>query len=62
MSQQHEQQQERSRLKNQTKAFYQATRRANPVVRSLEQSSDIARKRIAREVPGIALQLRWQYK
>jgi hypothetical protein len=53
MSQHHEQQQERSRLKNQTKALYQATRRANPVVRSLEQSSDTARKRIAREKPGV---------
>jgi hypothetical protein len=40
-------------LKNQTKALYQATRRANPVVRSLEQSSDTARKRIAREEPGV---------
>ena len=53
MSQNHEQQQERSRLKNQTKALYQATRRANPVVRSLEQSSDTGRKRIAREEPGV---------
>jgi hypothetical protein len=53
MSQHHEQQQERSRLKNQTKALYQATRRANPVVRSLEQSSNTGQKRIAREVPGV---------
>jgi len=53
MSQHHEQQQERSRLKNQTKALYQATRLANPVVRSLEQSSDTGRKRIAREEPGV---------
>jgi hypothetical protein len=52
-SQHHEQQQERSRLKNQTKALYQATRRANPVVRSLEQSSNTGQKRIAREVPGV---------
>jgi hypothetical protein len=44
MSQHHEQQQERRRLKNQTKALYQATRRANPVMRSLEQSSDTERK------------------
>jgi hypothetical protein len=50
MSQHHEQQQERSRLKNQSKALYQATRRANPVVRSLEQSSDTARKRLLRLV------------
>ena len=60
MSQNHEQQQERSRLKNQTKALYQATRRANPVVRSLEQSSDTARKRIAREEPGVREQRREQ--
>jgi hypothetical protein len=53
MSQHHDQQQERSGLKNQTKAFYQATRRANPVVRSLEQSSDTGPKRIAREVLGV---------
>jgi hypothetical protein len=53
MSQRHEQQQERSQLKNQTKALYQATRRANPVVRSLEQSSNTGRKRIAREVSGV---------
>ena len=53
MRQHHEQQQERIRLKNQTKALYQATRRANPVVRSLEQSSDTARRRIAREEPGV---------
>ena len=53
MSQHHEQQQERSRLKNQTKALYQAQRRANPVVRSLEQSSDTGRRRIAREVLGV---------
>jgi len=60
MSQDHEQQQERSRLKNQTKAFYQAQRHANPVVRSLEQSSDTARKRIAREEPGVREQRREQ--
>ena len=60
MSQNHEQQQERSRLKNQTKAVYQATRRANPVVRSLEQSSDTGRKRIAREEPGVREQRREQ--
>jgi hypothetical protein len=53
MSQHHEQQHEKSRLKNQTKAFYQATRHANPVVRSLEQSSDTGRRRIAREVLGV---------
>ena len=53
MSQHHEQRQERSRLKNQTKALYQATRRANPVVRNLEQSSDTGRRRIAREVLGV---------
>ena len=53
MSQDHEQQQERIRLKNQTKALYQATRRANPVSRSLEQSSDTARKCVAREEPGV---------
>ncbi len=53
MSQDHEQQQERIRLRNETKALYQATRRANPVLRSLEQSSDTGRKRIAREVPGV---------
>ena len=52
MSQHHEQQQERRRLKNQTKALYQAQRRANPVVRSLEQSST-GRRRIAREVLGV---------
>jgi len=33
MSQDHEQQQERIQLKNQTKALYQATRPANPVLR-----------------------------
>ena len=60
MSQHHEQQQERSRLKNQTKALFQATRRANPVVRSLEQSSDTGRKRIAREEPGVREQRREQ--
>ena len=60
MSQDHEQQQERIRLKNQTKALYQATRRANPVLRSLEQSSDTARKRIAREEPGVREQRREQ--
>ncbi len=53
MSQHHEQQQERSRLKNQTKALYQAQRRANPVVRSLEQSADTGRRRIAWEVLGV---------
>jgi len=53
MSQHHEQQQERRRLKNQTKSLYQAQRRANPVVRSLEQSSDTGRRRIAREVLGV---------
>ena len=53
MSQHHEQQQERRRLKNQTKALYQAQRRANPVVRSLERSSDTGRRRIAREEPGV---------
>jgi hypothetical protein len=53
MSQLHEQQQERRQLKNQTKALYQAQRRANPVVRSLEQSSDTGRRRIAREVLGV---------
>ncbi len=53
MSQVHEQQQERSRLKNQTKALYQAQRRTNPVVRSLEQSSDTGQRRIAREVLGV---------
>ena len=58
MSQDNEQQQERRRLKNQTKAIYQATRRANPVTRSLEQSSDTARKRIAREEPGVREQRR----
>jgi K+-sensing histidine kinase KdpD len=60
MSQHHEQQQERSRLKNQTKALYQATRRANPVVRSLKQSSDSGRKRIASEEPGVREQRREQ--
>jgi len=60
MSQDHEQQQERIRLKNQTKTHYQATRRANPVLRSLEQSSDIAQKRIAREEPGVREQRREQ--
>jgi hypothetical protein len=34
-------------MKNQTKALYQAQRRANPVVRSLEQSSDNVRRRNA---------------
>jgi len=53
MSQHHEQQQERSQLKNQTKTLYQATRRVNPVVRSLEQSSDTEQKCIAREEPGV---------
>ena len=60
MTQDHEQQQERSRLKNQTKALYQAQRRANPVVRSLEQSSDTERKCIAREEPGVREQRREQ--
>ena len=60
MSQHHEQQQERSRLKNQTKALYQAKWRANPVVRSLEQSSDTERKRVAREEPGVREQRREQ--
>ena len=41
MSQHHEQQQERRRLKNKTKARYQAQRRANPVVRSLERSTSL---------------------
>jgi hypothetical protein len=50
MSQHHEQQQERTRLKNQTKALYQAQRRSNLVVRSLEQSSNTGRRRIAQEV------------
>jgi len=53
MSQHHEQQQVRSRLKNQTKALYQAQRRANPLVRSLEQLSNTGRRRIAREEPGV---------
>ena len=53
MSQHHEQQQERSRLKNQTKALYQAQRHANPVVRSLERSSDTGQRCIAREVLGV---------
>jgi hypothetical protein len=53
MSQHHDQQQERSRLKNQIKALYQAQRRANPVVRSLEQSSDTGQRHIAREVLGV---------
>jgi len=60
MSQDHEQQQERSQLKNQTKALYQAERRANPVVRSLEQSSDTGQKCIAREEPGVREQRREQ--
>ena len=58
MSEDHEQQQERIRLKNQTKALYQAQRRANPVVRSLERSSDTGRRRIAREEPGVQEQRR----
>jgi hypothetical protein len=33
--------------KNQTKALYQVRRHANPVVRSLEQSSDNVRRRNA---------------
>ena len=53
MSQHHEQQQERSRFKKQTNALYQAQKPANPVVRSLEQSSDTGRRRIAREVLGV---------
>ncbi len=53
MSQHHEHQQERRRLKNQTKSLYQAQRRANHVVRSLEQSSDTGQRRIAREVLGV---------
>jgi len=60
MSQHHEQQQERIWLKNQTKALYQATRCANPVLRSLEQSSDTGRKCIAREEPGVREQRREQ--
>jgi len=55
MSQHHEQQQERSQLKNQNKALYQGQRRANPVVRSLEQCSNTntGRRQIAREVLGV---------
>jgi len=53
MSQHHEQQQEKSWLKNQTKALYQAQRHSNPVERSLEQSSDTGQKRIAREEPRV---------
>jgi len=60
MSQHLEQQQEKSRLKNQTKALYQVTRRANPVVRRLEQSSDTEQKCIAREEPGVREQRREQ--
>ena len=60
MSQDHEQQQKRIRLKNQTKALYQVTRRTNPVLRSLEQSSDTEQKRIAREEPGLQEQRREQ--
>ena len=60
MSQDHEQQQERIRLRNQTKALYQATRRANSVLRSLEKSSDTGRKHIAREEPGVREQRREQ--
>ena len=60
MSQHHEQQQERIWLKNQTKALYQATRHANPVLRSLEKSSVTGRKRIAREEPGVREQRREQ--
>jgi len=60
MSQHHEQQQEKSQLKNQTKALYQTTRCANPVVRRLEQSSDTERKLIAREEPGVREQRREQ--
>ncbi len=59
MSQHHEQQQVMSRLKNQTKALYQAQRRANPPVRSLEQSSNTGQRRIAREEPGVQEQ-RWE--
>ena len=47
-------------MKNQTKALYQATRRADPVVRMLEQSSDTERKRITREEPGVREQRREQ--
>jgi hypothetical protein len=47
-------------LKNQTKALYQAQRRADPVKRRLEQSSDTARKRITREEPGVREQRREQ--
>ena len=39
--------------KKQTKALYQAQRHANPVVRSLEQSSDTGQRRNAREVLGV---------
>ncbi len=53
MSERHEQQQERRQLKNQTKALYQAQRRANPVVRGLEQSSNTGRRRISRVVLGV---------
>jgi len=55
MSQDHEQQQERIRLKNQTKALYKATRRANPVLRSLEQSSDTAQKKHCKRGAGGAM-------
>jgi len=51
MSQHHEQQKEKSGMKKQAKALYQATRRADAVVKSLEQSSNTGRRRIAREVP-----------
>ncbi len=62
MSQDHEQQQERIRLKNQTKALYQATRRANPVLRSLEQSSDTPNcdkysVNVARKVPDQIIEM-----
>jgi len=53
MSQHHEQQQEKSGMKTQARALYQATRCADAVVRSLEQSSNTGRICIAREVPGV---------
>jgi len=53
MSQHHEQQEEKSGVKKQAKAFYQATRRVDAVVRSLEQSANTGRRCIAREVPGV---------
>jgi len=60
VSQHHEQQQVRSRLKSQTKALYQAQRHANPLVRSLEQSSNTGQRCIAREEPGVREQRREQ--